>query len=130
MKGRYAFVGLFCAGLHNIVMIGGDLVSLNYLVSSLLSFAIVLTSGFALHCAFTFSAAPGLRSFLRYTLAMALNLPMSILILFLLFDLGGVPMAIAAPFATVLMFALNYLLSAWAIVPKPPSLSMAERRTG
>lgn len=115
MSLRYAFVAAFCAGLHNLVIIGLDALGLHYAVSSLASFAIVLSVGFALHCGFTFEASPSVASLLRYAGAMSVNLPLSVAALYLTYDLAALPMTLASPVATIMLFVLNFFLSSWAI---------------
>jgi putative flippase GtrA len=121
---RYLIVGATCALLHNAIIIGLDQLGVHYVFATCVSFVIVVSVGYLLHCAFTFSAQRSLASFGRYIIAMAANLPLSIVALFLFHDLCGLDMAIASPAATVTLVVLNYLLSAWAILggraePKP-----------
>jgi hypothetical protein len=52
-----------------------------------------------------------------YGAAMALNLPLSIALLFMLISLAGLPMTIAAPAATILLTAFNYLIAATLMRP-------------
>lgn len=113
---RFTMVGGSCAILHNLIMFAGDLNGLHYAVSSLISFAVVTTIGFSLHSAFTFRGTAQDSSFIRYALAMAANYPLSIAALFVLIDLIGFPVWIAAPVSTVLLFVWNFTMSRWAIV--------------
>jgi putative flippase GtrA len=115
---RYLLVGLTCALLHNAVMIGCDLIGIHYVVSSLISYAIVVVCGFALHSYFTFEQHPSVKSFLRYAAGMASNYPASIVLMFVLCDLAMLPVWAAAPIATVILFAWNYLTTRWAIAGK------------
>jgi len=112
---RYIFVGLICAVLHNAVMIGCDFAGIHYVVSSLISYGLVVVCGFALHCYVTFEQRPSRKSFLRYAAAMATNYPASIVLMFLFCDLAGLSVPVAAPLATILLFAWNYLTARWAI---------------
>ncbi|MDZ4843285.1 MAG: GtrA family protein [Hyphomicrobium aestuarii] len=115
---RFAIVGLVCAVLHNAIMIGLDHVGVHYVAASLVSFVACVAVGYGLHTSYTFSVTPGLASLWRYTLAMAANLPLSLAILFVMVDVLAWPVAIAAPVATVLLFALNYIASRWALIPQ------------
>jgi putative flippase GtrA len=114
--GRFYTVGLACALLHNAIMIGGDWVGLHYVVSSLVSFAIVTSSGYWLHSAWTF---PGVRRgsipFARYVLTIAANLPLSIAGMFVLVDLAALSVLIAAPVVTVVLAAYNFIGARWAL---------------
>ena len=115
---RYLLVGLACALLHNAVMIGGDLLGFHYVVSTLASYAIVVVCGFALHCYVTFGRRPSAKSFLRYAASMATNYPGSLVLMFLFCDVAGLAVPIAAPLATVVLFAWNFLTTRWAIAEK------------
>jgi putative flippase GtrA len=112
----YPAVAGVCAVLHNLVIIGLDSVHIHYAIASFFSFFVVAATGYLLHCAVTFRTPPRIHSFVRYVGAMAFNLPLSILALFLLHDLAGLSIAVASPVATVALFVVNYFLSAWAII--------------
>lgn len=118
---RYAIVGLACALLHNVIMIGLDRWHLHYALSALVSFAVVVLVGYALHVSYTFREQTSLASLWRYTVGMATNYPLNVALLFLMCDVAGLPMVIAAPAATVLLFGWNFLLSRWAIVRSVPA---------
>lgn len=114
--GRFFSVGLLCALLHNAIMIGGDWLGLHYVASSLVSFAIVVLLGYWLHSSWTFPGAQrGGMSFARYTLTMALNLPLLLAGMFVFVDLAGLGVPLAAPAVTVLVAAFNFVGSRWAL---------------
>jgi len=114
--GRFFTVGLACALLHNAIMIAGDWAGLHYVVSSLISFVIVVLVGYWLHSGWTFPGAErGRVTLARYTLTMALNLPLSIAGMFLFVDLLGFTVPIAAPTVTVLLAAFNFVAGRWAL---------------
>ena len=116
VAGRFFSVGLLCALLHNAIMIGGDWLGLHYVASSFVSFAIVVLVGYLLHSAWTFPAAQrGAMSFARYTLTMALNLPLSLAGMFVLVDLAGLGVPLAAPTVTVMLAAFNFAGGRWAL---------------
>lgn len=126
MRLAYPLVAGFCALLHNAIIIGMDRIGVHYAIASTISFFTVAASGYLLHCAITFRTRPGLRSFLRYLVAMSFNLPLSIVALFLFHDLARLPMVIASPVATIALFVVNYFLSAWAIVGGQPTIGEAK----
>lgn len=114
--GRFFTVGLACALLHNAIMIGGDWAGLHYVFSSLVSFGVVVLVGYWLHSAWTFPGAErGGVTFARYALTMALNLPLSLAGMFVLVDLVGLGVPIAAPTVTVLLAAFNFIAGRWAL---------------
>ena len=55
--GRFFTVGLACALLHNAIMIGADWFGLHYVLSSFVSFAVVVVFGYWLHSGWTFPGA-------------------------------------------------------------------------
>ncbi|MFZ0849872.1 MAG: GtrA family protein [Hyphomicrobiaceae bacterium] len=111
LKPCYLAVAASCAVLHNATVIAGNWFGLHYLPSSALSFALVALWGYALHAHFTFRTALSARALLRYALAMAANYPLSIALMFLLCDLMGTAVALAAPLATGLLVCWNFLVS-------------------
>jgi len=114
--GRFFSVGLVCALLHNAIMIGGDWLGLHYVVSTFVSFAIVVLLGYGLHSSWTFPGAQrGAMSFARYTVTMALNLPLSLAGMFVLVDLAGLGVPSAAPAVTVMLAAFNFVGGRWAL---------------
>jgi hypothetical protein len=54
-------------------------------------------------------------SFARYTLTMALNLPLSLAGMFVLVDLAGLGVPLAAPAVTVMLAAFNFVGGRWAL---------------
>ena len=120
--GRFFTVGLVCALTHNAIMIGGDWAGLHYVVSSLISFAVVVLLGFWLHSSWTFPDAQRSRvSFARYAGTMALNLPLSIALMFVFVDLAHLSVVIAAPLVTVLLAAFNFIAGRWALARRQSS---------
>jgi putative flippase GtrA len=117
---RYLVVAAICMVTHNAIVIGGDALGLYMPLAVTISFCVVVLLGFVLHSRFTFSVKGDARSLLRYTAAMALNLPLNILLLWLLFDLMRWPMVVASPVATVVMLAVNFFASRWAIAARGP----------
>jgi putative flippase GtrA len=114
--GRFFTVGLACALLHNAIMIGGDWAGLHYVASSFVSFALVVAVGYRLHSGWTFpAAARGATPFARYALTMAANLPLSLAGMFVLVDIAGLAVGIAAPAVTVLLAAFNFIAGRWAL---------------
>ena len=97
---RYLAVAAAVPSSHNADHDRRQTVGVHYLSSSVVSFVLVALSGYVLHAHFTFRASPSARSLLRYALAMAGNYPLSIALLFVLCDLLGTSVMLAAPLAT------------------------------
>jgi putative flippase GtrA len=117
---RYLIVGLICAVAHNAIVLGADRLGLHYAVGCVLSYVLVVLLGFALHVRFTFGATPTPAGFWRYAVSMAANYPLMLALLFVMCDVAGWPVAIAAPLATVLLMAWNFVASRWALAHSAP----------
>jgi len=113
---RYLLVGIACALLHNAIMIGGDMLGMHYVASNLVSYVAVVLAGYGLHSTFTFRRSMSISSLVRYAVGMATNLPGSVLSMFVLCDLFGLAVVVAAPVTTALLFVWNFATSRWAIV--------------
>jgi putative flippase GtrA len=126
---RFAIVGLICAVAHNAILIGLDRWHVHYAVSCVVSFGVVVLLGYSLHLRFTFSEVWSAGSIGRYALSMAANYPIALALLFVMCDLAGWPVTVAAPASTGLMFMWNYTASRWAIVRKAslPDLPVRSR---
>jgi putative flippase GtrA len=117
---RFLSVGLACALLHNAIMIGGYWLGLHYAVSSVISFAIVVVFGYALHSTWSFpDAERGRMPFARYALIASANLPLSLAGMFAFVDLGGLWVPLATPLVTVLLLMFNFLGGRWALKAGP-----------
>ena len=90
----------------------------------------VVTVGYVLHCTFTFAQTFGWHSLVRYVLVTAINIPISIALMFVLHDLARLPMIVASPALTVLLVVWNYAASRWAILRRPPDLEAANKQGG
>jgi putative flippase GtrA len=111
---RFVFVGALCALLSNAAVIGLVRYGFGNLSASLLTFGPVLVTGYTLHTVFTFGTTPARLTFARYALATAANFPIWIVALYVFVDVLRIPIAIAAPVATALLFLWNYLAARWA----------------
>jgi putative flippase GtrA len=116
MPVRFMAVGLLCALMHNAIVLGADWFGIHYVVGCIVSYVVVVVVGFALHVHFTFQESRTLAAFWRYAIGMAANYPLTLALLFLMCDVATLQVAIAAPLATVLLFAWNFAASRWAIV--------------
>ena len=115
---RYVVVGAFCAGLYNVIMIAADALHVSYVASTVFAFVLLVLIGYALHCLYTFSEKLSLPGLARYTAAMLLTLPLSLLGIYLFRGLAHLPMWIASPLLTLTLFAWNFLATRWAVVTR------------
>jgi putative flippase GtrA len=125
-KIAYLLVAGTCALLHNAILIGFDAIGIDYVTASIVSFVVVVLVGFTLHTQFTFRGPVVEHGLLRYAWAMAANLPLSIVALFIFHTLLSLPMFIAAPLSVVALFVVNFVLARWAIVGHPDRARVGE----
>ena len=117
----YVAVAGSCILLHNVVVIAADAAGAPLWLSIALSFVIVATAGYVLHAQLTFRQPLAVAGLARYALGMSANLPLAFATTWFWSEQAGLPMTLAAPFASGCMLAVNYLLARWAIVsPKAP----------
>lgn len=112
---RYLAVSCFCLCLSNAILIAVDQLGGATGTAVLVSALILIPVGFWLQSHVTFAVQPNLAAFLRYALGLAANVPLSWGLLFLLHDLCGIGMVLAAPTATILLFFWTYFISSWAL---------------
>jgi putative flippase GtrA len=116
LAGRALVVGGALALLSNVPMIAGDWIGLHYAVTSAPTFVIMVLIGYWAHSTWTFKGAERSgAAFGRYVLVALANLPLSLAGLFVFVDLIGLPVPIASPIVTVLMFVANLLGNRWAL---------------
>jgi putative flippase GtrA len=121
---RYLIIGAFCAAAHNIVMIGADWIGLHYIWSTTASFLLVTPVAFWLHSRFTFGAALSWRNLQAFALGVAAGFPLSVLVMAVLCSGLDLPVLIAAPVATVILFSWNYVSARFAIIGRLPRRSL------
>ncbi|WP_374410507.1 glycosyltransferase [Novosphingobium colocasiae] len=118
---RYALVSVACFVLHNAIMIALDRIGLHYALCLVGSALVLLPVGYGLQSRVTFDTAMTWRRFARYSGALITNYPVSLASLWLLRDALALPMTVAAPVGSLILFAWNYGTSLWAL---------SARRTG
>lgn len=111
----YMIVAVTCIALNNAILIGLDIAGVHYVVSSVIAALVIIPASYALHAALTYRIKPGKTTFWRYAGLQAVNTPATVCLLFLFYDLGGLPMIYAAPLLTGIMFVYNYFAGFWAI---------------
>lgn len=111
----YAGVSGLCLVIHNLVMIAANGLGLMLPLAVLASYMVVVISGYALHSRISFRREMSLATFLRYAVAMSVNIPLTMATTWLWLGPAGLQMHWAAPLASLCTLATNYLLSRWAI---------------
>jgi putative flippase GtrA len=112
---RYTLVGAICAVVNNILIIGGTFFCINYVVMSFVAFAFVTTFAYLMHTSFTFRERRSVRGLLRFSSGVATGFPLFILLMAIFCTGLGMPVAIATPLSTVVLYAWNYALAHWTI---------------
>lgn len=115
---RYIAVSLICVLVNNALLIGLDAVNVHYILSVLVSAAVMIPLSFTLQARITFRTNPEWSKFGRYFGVMIVNTPCAWAILWAVHDRGGVAMIYASPITIGLLFVWNYLGSGWAILWK------------
>ncbi len=110
--------------MHNAVMIAGYYLYPSITLWLALSFITVTPTAYFLHSRYTFSTVPDRKSFAKYILAMTASIPMAFVTIWFWHDQLHLPMAFAAPLASVCTLVMNFVLSRWAIFTRPRHLPM------
>jgi putative flippase GtrA len=115
---RYLAGGIVCALINNIVLIAGDALGVSLTISVLATWMFGGTAGYLWHARVTFAAGYSLRACARFLAGVAVAIPLTWFVLVVLRQWLGWPMEVAAPAATVILFAYNYLNARLAIVQR------------
>lgn len=119
--GPYGLIAALCVLTNFVILVAGDRVGLHYVVSLSISFVVCVLIGYLLHSRFTYTARVERSGLVRYTGAMALNYPLSIVSIWFFNDLLSLPMVLAAPASTFALTFYNFLSSRWAILSNTPA---------
>jgi putative flippase GtrA len=111
----YGGISAICFVLNNIILIFGDYVGWPLLLSVMTSFCLVALIGYLLHSLMTFQEPLRPLLFARYATAMSANIPLAFAVVAFWHTVVRLPMIWASPIATTCLFAVNYVLSRWAI---------------
>ena len=116
--GPYGLIAALCVVVNFVILVGGDRLGIHYVISTAVSFVVCVLIGYSLHSRFTYAAPRELSGLARYTGAMALNYPLSIVAVWFFTTVLSQPMVIAAPASTLVLTLYNFLSSHWAIAGK------------
>lgn len=118
---RYTGIALFCMILHNAIMIGLDALGVNYLWCQIASAIVLLPTGYLLLSRQAFRVTRSWQGFVRYSGALITNFPVQFALIWLLRGRMALPMAVAAPVTTALLYLWNYMTSYWALARRTPA---------
>ena len=113
---RYLAGGVACALLHNVIMIATSAYGMPYPPALVLSFSVTTPIGYAIHSAYTFEADYSARRLQRFMAGAVSGFFVSATLMALFCSGLGLPVAVATPIATVLLFVWNFALARWAIL--------------
>jgi putative flippase GtrA len=111
---RYTIVGGLCAVINNLLLIGVVTLGLGYLAGIFAVCAPMLVIGYSLHALVTFEKPLSLVDFLRFSIGNLASYPMWIASHVVLCSVLALPIYVATPIATLILFCANYLLAHWA----------------
>ena len=117
---RYSVVSAACllAGLILIPFLNWQ--GLHYALATFCAFCLIAILGFLAHSYWTFGVERTLSSFVRYVSAIALNLPLTIVLIGIGHDLLGTSVTVSTVAASAALFLWNYLTARWAILQRRP----------
>jgi putative flippase GtrA len=113
---RYTIVGAICAAATNAVLILGEFAGQHYVLMSFAAFALVTPLGYLLHCRFTFKEPISAVGFLRFASGLVGGFAIYFLLMAVMCSGLSLPVVLAAPITTVLLFIWNYASAHWAIL--------------
>lgn len=120
---RYLAVSVLCMVLNAVLLIALDRAGVHYVISVLVSAAVLIPLSYAIHVVWTYRVEGGGRSFGRYSATQIVNTPIALFLFFIIHDRLALAMEWAAPIVIALMFLYNFLSSFWAIVLRKPHAS-------
>jgi putative flippase GtrA len=112
---RYSLIGVVCATMQSAIMILGDVVGYSYVVLTIAAFAVVTPIGYLLHASFTFRERLSMKAFLRFSSGAATGFPVALMTMAALCSGAHVPVILASPLTTVILFMWNFAAAHWAI---------------
>ena len=113
---RYIAVGATCAAINILFLIGLVFAGLTTTAANVVSLIPMLFIGYGLHVAITFNVKPSLTGLVKFSAGLIAALPLSILTLFVLVDCLHVPVVLAAPVGSLVVFVWTYLATHLSIM--------------
>ena len=117
-SGRYLWGGAICALLHNGLVIGLAGAGMPYPIALVLSFLTTVPVGYLFHSAVTFGEPRSWGRLLRFVGGSLAGFGWSALLMIAMHNGLGLPIVVATPLATILLFLWNFTAARWAIVRK------------
>jgi putative flippase GtrA len=114
---RYTVIGAFCALANYAIMLAVDAAGGHYLVGTLVAFTFVTPAAYVLHSRFTFREPVSRRSFVLFLSSAASAYPLAAGVMILLCSGLSLSVAIATPFAAIILFGWNFAAAHLTIIP-------------
>lgn len=111
----YSVAAVALAVLHNAIMIGLDWFGVHYVLCQLASAAVLLPVGYLTMSGAIFRTRRSWTAFASYSAILISNLPISLALLWLLRGELALPMIIAAPLSSLMLYMWNYVASFFAL---------------
>lgn len=111
----YGAIGAVCACISNFIVIVGSLAGIEYWNAAVLSFVLVTPLGYVLQSRFTFRVELSVHRFVCFAGSVAAGAVLFLALIGLFNSVFEVPVWIASPLATMLIFCWNYAASCWTI---------------
>jgi len=115
-----AFLGgsVLCAGINNVILIAGDWLHMHYTVLLLVCYLTSSSVGYAYHCRITFHQPMTAGGYINFVAGIWLGLPVSLALIAVMVDWLILPMWVAAPVMTLIMFVYHYMVARLAIITR------------
>lgn len=107
----YTVAALALAVLHNAIMIGLDWLGVHYLFCQLASAMVLLPVGYLTMSGAIFRTPRSWTAFAGYSVVLISNLPVSLALIWLLRGHLALPMVVAAPLSSLVLYMWNYVAS-------------------
>jgi len=115
-SGRYLSGGAICALLHNLLVIGLAFAGAPYQVALVVSFLVTNPVGYLFHTAVTFREPRSWGGLIRFMGGSLAGFGWSAALMIAACSGLGLPVAVATPLVTAILFLWNFSAARWAIV--------------
>lgn len=115
---RYSVVSAICLLLSMAMVPLLATVGVHYAFATFVGFCLSAITGFLLHSRWTFDVDRSFAAFARYVSAVALNLPLTVILIGLGHDIIGFSVGISTTMAAAVLVIWNFIAVRWAIVPR------------
>lgn len=115
-SGRYLSGGVICALLHNVLVISLTFAGAHYAVALVVSFLVTTPVGYLFHTAVTFGEPRSWDRLIRFMGGSLAGFGWSAALMIVACSGLGLPVAVATPLVTAIVFLWNFAAARWAIV--------------